>query len=520
MPTAPKDSKEHEDAKETELMKSLSEEEIRTLLTLSEKEHLSKERLSKDTSLDNDKLGRVLLHLENKKLISEKKEEQRRYVLTKQGEKYLDTKLPEEIVYDSLASGGKPLDALTTIEGITVQEARAAIGILKSLGLAAIKQVQGSKPVMHAEKNAKILEKRREEIKEIASGKSGFEALKNELAKRGIMTVEISSEISAVLTDFGASIKEKLQKSNISSGAINALTPEMIKNRSWEKLQFRRYDIHYPVPEISGGREHPLKWLENTCRQIFVGMGFKEMRGDWVETSFWNMDAMFIPQNHPSRTVQDTFYIGESARIKPDKIVNAVKSVQETGAGTGSTGYKMPWSIDEAAKLVLRSHTTDITYRLFASGIKPPAKYFSVGRVFRNETLDRMHLAEFHQIEGFVTADGLNMRNLEWYLKEFYSFFNIKKLKFMPTYNPYTEPSIEVYAYHSRLEKWLEIGNSGIFRPEAQHPYALKTTTVAWGLALERLASLLFDVSDIRQLVGHEVDLGFIRNYKYSEIKF
>ena len=101
------------------------------------------------------------------------------------------------------------------------------------------------------------------------------------------------------------------------------------------------------------------------------------------------------------------------------------------------------------------------------------------------------------------------------FMKEFYKNFGIKKLRFKPTYNPYTEPSMEVFGWHPEVKKWVEIGNSGIFRPEALRPFGLEDVTIiAWGLALERLAMLIYDIEDIREVFGDMVDLEWIRNYE------
>lgn len=116
-------------------------------------------------------------------------------------------------------------------------------------------------------------------------------------------------------------------------------------------------------------------------------------------------------------------------------------------------------------------------------------KYFSIDRVFRNETLDATHLAEFHQIEGVVADYNLTLGDLIGILYEFFKKLGITQLKFKPAYNPYTEPSMEIFCYHEGLKKWIEIGNSGMFRPEMLLPMGLPedVNVIAWGLSLERL---------------------------------
>jgi phenylalanyl-tRNA synthetase alpha chain len=165
-----------------------------------------------------------------------------------------------------------------------------------------------------------------------------------------------------------------------------------------------------------------------------------------------------------------------------------------------------------AKKLVLRGHTTSVTARYLAKYSKPPHKFFSVDKVFRNDTIDATHLLEFFQIEGWIMDDGLSIRDLMGTFKEFYSRMGIKVLKFKPTYNPYTEPSLEIYGRHPRTNKWIEVGNSGMFREEMLSAYGIDCDVVAWGLALERLMMILYGYTDIRDLHGPLCDINFLRS--------
>ena len=116
------------------------------------------------------------------------------------------------------------------------------------------------------------------------------------------------------------------------------------------------------------------------------------------------------------------------------------------------------------------------------------ARYFSIDRVFRNETVDATHLAEFHQVEGVIADYGLTLGGLIGFMEVFYSKMGIHKLRFKPAYNPYTEPSMEIFGYHEGLHKWVEIGNSGMFRPEMLESMGLPKDmrVYGWGLSLER----------------------------------
>jgi len=192
-----------------------------------------------------------------------------------------------------------------------------------------------------------------------------------------------------------------------------------------------------------------------------------------------------------------------------------VRAVHQEG-GHGSIGYRYPWSADESLKLVLRTHTTAIsTYMLHKLSLDPrPARYFSIDRVFRNETVDQTHLAEFHQIEGVIADYGLALGGLIGFMEVFFKKMGIENLRFKPAYNPYTEPSLEIFGFHPGLNKWVEIGNSGMFRPEMLEPMGLPKDmrVYGWGLSLERPTMIKYGVSNIRELLGHKVDLNFIES--------
>jgi len=156
----------------------------------------------------------------------------------------------------------------------------------------------------------------------------------------------------------------------------------------------------------------------------------------------------------------------------------------------GSIGYRYPFKEDESLRLVLRTHTTAIsTYILHKLAANPrPARYFSIDRVFRNESVDATHLAEFHQVEGVIADFGLTLGGLIGFMEVFFAKMGIHKLRFKPAYNPYTEPSMEIFGFHEGLDKWVEIGNSGMFRPEMLEPMGLPKDmrVYGWGLSLER----------------------------------
>jgi phenylalanyl-tRNA synthetase alpha chain len=295
---------------------------------------------------------------------------------------------------------------------------------------------------------------------------------------------------------------------------ITFLTEELIATGSWRNVRLRPYNVEAAGKRVYPGRVHPLMQIIDKAKNVLVAMGFEEMKGPLIESSFYNFDLLFMPQDHPSREVMDTFFLKKPAKARiPEDLAKIVKAVHENGWKTGSRGWQYAWSSDIAAKTILRTHTTATSFRYLSSSIRIPGKYFSVDRVFRNEALDTKHLPEFNQIEGFVAAEGLTLRNMLGFFKEFYEAFGISRLKFKPTYNPYTEPSAEIFGWHSGMKKFIEVGNSGMFRPETLLPCGVKCPVIAWGLALERLAMLVYDLEDIRSVVGPAVDIDWIRNY-------
>ena len=235
-------------------------------------------------------------------------------------------------------------------------------------------------------------------------------------------------------------------------------------------------------------------------------MGFNEIEGDYVESSFWNMDALFIPQDHPAREMQDTLYLKNPSRINiNDKsLLKRISEIHENGGMTSSIGWGYKFMESEGKKPLLRTHTTVNTIKYLYNNPNPPCKIFSIGKVFRKENIDPTHLPEFYQIEGIIHDKNTNFRQLIGILKEFYSRMGFSKIRFRPGYFPYTEPSMEIDVFFNN--KWMELGGSGIFRPEVTEPIGVKNPVLAWGLGLERLAMLTFDLKDLRNIYSSDLD--------------
>jgi len=323
-------------------------------------------------------------------------------------------------------------------------------------------------------------------------------------SRKNVIKVEekISREIR--LTEKGA---ELLTSGITESDEIGQLTHEMLKTGDWTDTSFRRYDVKSNVAAQLSAKTHPMTRMIEEIADIFVSMGFEEISGPIVESNFWNFDALFVPQDHPAREMQDTFYLEKpgAAGLPEKSIVDSVSSVHGDGGETGSSGWGYKWDPRLASKTLLRTHTTSTTIRRLAEGRELPIKVYSIGRVFRNERISYKHLPEFHQIEGIVAGD-VSFKNLLGILKEFYGRMGFDKIRFRPAYFPYTEPSLEVEVYFEQKKSWIELGGAGIFRPEVTEPLGITYPVLAWGLGLERLAMLRLDLTDIRALYRSDID--------------
>ncbi|ETB60697.1 phenylalanine-tRNA ligase, alpha subunit [Plasmodium yoelii 17X] len=329
----------------------------------------------------------------------------------------------------------------------------------------------------------------------------------NELKKRKLIEIKKKTYSQIIKT---SNFKKEIKKQ------ITDLNYLLIKNNEYKKYDIKKYNFFASGKKINKGNIHLLTKQMKFFKDIFISLGFEEMdTQNYIESSFWCFDALYIPQQHPSRDLQDTFFI-KHPKYSQENFINKeyienIKRVHTYG-DYGSFGWNYKWKLEESQKNVLRTHTTANSCRaLFKlakmykeTGNIISKKYFSIDRVFRNENLDSTHLAEFHQIEGLVIGKNIGLSQLIAMLSAFYKYIGIHKLKFKPTFNPYTEPSMEVYGYHEEHKKWLEVGNSGIFRPEMLMPmgFPKDVSVMAWGLSLERPTMIKYGINNIRDLFG------------------
>ncbi len=327
-----------------------------------------------------------------------------------------------------------------------------------------------------------------------------------DLIRRGILERVEERSIRIRITQSGLSAIASVAEVEY----IERLTPDLLSTGRWKGRELRPIDVKASAPRFYPGRRHPIPEFIREVKEAYISMGFTEIEGSAIQPTLWNFDALFTPQDHPGRELQDTFYLKgiEDDSIKRIGVVARIASTHEDGWRTGSKGWGYVWSTEEARRLVLRTHNTVLTIRALESS-KSDLRVFALGKVYRNESLDYKHLAEFHQMDGIIVGDGLNTTHLMGFLTEFYRKLGMRDVKLWPSYFPYTEPSLQVVGYSDLAHGWVELGGSGIFRPEVTWPLGVRKPVLAWGLGIERLILLRLGLDDLRVL--YDNDLGWLR---------
>ncbi|PSN45173.1 Phenylalanine--tRNA ligase alpha subunit [Blattella germanica] len=426
--------------------------------------------------------------------------------LTSEGKLVVEKGSHEAVLFNSIPEGG--ISQAVIMKSVP----NAKVGFSKAMSSGWISVTKNSGETIVSRKVNAITDTVQEHLKLIVGNSSNniSDSLKQEYKKRKLLQEVV---LKSFLLGKGSNFSLSLEKPE------TELTQEMIASGAWKDRKFKPYNLDALGIPPERGHLHPLLKVRDEFRQIFLEMGFTEMpTNNFVESSFWNFDALFQPQQHPARDAHDTFFVSEPKLSNdfPMDYLQRVKKVHSMG-GYGSQGYGYNWKIEEAQKNLLRTHTTAVSARMLYSLARQefrPLKYFSIDRVFRNETLDATHLAEFHQVEGLIIDHNLTLGDLIGTLYEFFKKLGITRLNFKPAYNPYTEPSMEIFCYHTGLKKWIEVGNSGVFRPEMLLPMGLPedVNVIAWGLSLERPTMIKYGLNNIRDLVGPKVNIQMVHD--------
>jgi phenylalanyl-tRNA synthetase alpha chain len=324
-----------------------------------------------------------------------------------------------------------------------------------------------------------------------------------ELIRRGILEEAETVRYTIAITPEGLALAKKGLDLREETGT---LTREQILSGAWKTANLRRYDVTKLPKKVYPGKIHPYQRIIGEMREILLEMGFEELYGGIVQQCFWNFDALFQPQDHPAREMQDTFYLRETLPLPEG--YGKVKAMHISGGDTSSTGWGGAWLEEKAEQCVLRTHTTCLSIQHLVQNRSPPVKAFAVGRVYRRETIDTTHLAEFEQLEGIVMDEGVTFGNLLGILREFYNRMGFESVRFKPSYYPYTEPSLDAEVYIEGIG-WIEMGGAGVFREEVTAPFGISCPVLAWGLGVSRIAMLRLGLVDLRLL--HKSDVAFLR---------
>lgn len=454
--------------------------------------------LEEHSKLKEVEIIRAIQWLESKKILEIKIDTKEIVSLDKNGLEYVKKGLPEKQFLKLLPASQSKLR-----EHLSQEEVNVSIGTLKRKSA-----ITFGKQIVITDKGKQILKEKTPEEKFLEKlpleiSKVDKQLYKDFSKRKQIIKTDLKKLVSFELTKLGKEVTKLKVKTNLAE----KVTPEMLSFGKWKGKTFRRYDVKSISPRQYPGKRHFVNQAAEYVRRIWLDLGFEEMNGPFIDSSFWVFDALFTAQDHPVREMQDTFFIKGSKEI-PKELAKKVKEQHEKG-------WKYSWKEAEAKKPVLRTHTTNLSVRTLAKlDLKDlPKKYFSLSTVFRNETLDWSHLFELNQTEGIVIDENVNFRHLLGYLKEFFRKMGYDKARFRPAYFPYTEPSVEIDVFHPIHKKWMELGGAGVFRPEVVIPLLGKDIPVlAWGPGFDRSIMDYYKITDIRDL--YKNDLKQLREMK------
>jgi phenylalanyl-tRNA synthetase alpha chain len=495
-------------------MVELRKQERKTLLAIQKLGgNTSVKQVINETGLSDAAVMRAALVLQEKKLVQMQEERQTAIELNAEGKIHAKKGLPERRMLNALKQLGGKASVERIVEKADLEKdfIPIALGWIQRKKWTALDSKTNTLRTLEKTERENDDEKLLELLGK--NGKITVEDLGKEfkeavqvLKKRKLLNVEKKTHRIFEITDSGRAALRKEKKVE----DVTQLTPELIITGKWRKVKFQEYNIEAPVAKTWSGKKHPYLQFLDEVRTKLVALGFKEMTGTFVETSFFNFDALYTPQGHPAREPTSAYYVKSpkygSVNTYKHALVN-VKKTHGNGWKTGSSGWGYEYSTREAGRLILRSHTTCLSARtLLSRDLEIPGMYFSIGQCYRPEVLDKTHLTEFNQVEGIVVDKDLTLRDLLGVLEKFaIDIAGADRAKFVPDYFPFTEPSVELRAYKKDYG-WIEFGGSGIFRPEVTLPLGIEVPVLAWGLGIDRLFMLKAKIDDIRQIFSLNLD--------------
>jgi phenylalanyl-tRNA synthetase alpha chain len=469
---------------------------------------IDEEELATRVGLGIDQVRGSLQRLRAKHLAVVEEEHQIHRRVTPRGESALTRGLPERRFLDELDRAGGVLTAEAAAAiGLDDEERSAAIGILRRRG-----RIADGVPFRRVGPST-AGERLPEEtvLRQVVDRDDDVdEAIVAALERRGLVRTERRSVKRWAPSEEGRRVVLEAEGESL----IGALTPSTLASGEWRSRRFRPYDVRAPVPFRGGVLPNAYAaWLEE-FEEILIGLGFEQAEGPLLETEFWNNDILFMPQDHPARSIHDALSVeGLQGHVPSAELLARVAAVHEGQPMPGENapvgpGWGSPYDPAIAARPVLRSQTTAVSARFLAAHPKPPFRMYSIDRNFRREEVDARHGIEFTQCEGILGAEGTSLRELIGMFRALAEAIGIRELKIRPSYFPFTEPSIEGYVRHPRLG-WMEIFPGGMFRPEVLRPLAVDVPVAAWGIGIQRLALVALGRNDLREL--YDDDLGRLR---------
>lgn len=509
---------------------TLSPHETKILVALKDGSERGLDQIAQDSGLELAQARSAVESLKAKSYLEQTREDVARLArLTDLGKQFAAMKTPELAILEKLGTRELSIGDAQSVDGHEKKHVGSAFGFLKQHGFI---RVDGGM-VTKSDKPCGELETAWSVFKKLAAAPEGLdwdalpEAFRVRYTPKKRGGGESAVEIRETVTRFyrtTAQGKALAATMTVGEEQPASLTTEQLKSGKWREILagsgYRRYAIAPPpVPVV--GRRDPYREFLDSVKKTLLGLGFEEMTGSLVETEFWDMDALYLPQFHPAREIHDVYFVsdpekpGEIAkqrRVDDDerKAIEAVAREHEgKSQASRSRGWGYTFDRERTTRCVLRSQGTVLSARWLArKDLKNPGKYFAMARCFRYDTVDATHAPDFFQVEGIVVSEKTTFRHLLGLLKLFaLEVARAPEVKFVPAYFPFTEPSVEVHMKHPTIG-WVELGGAGIFRPEVTLPHGVTTPVIAWGLGLDRMAMVALGISDIRELFTNNVPNG------------
>ncbi len=481
--------------------------ELSVLTALKEKRRMSFGELLKQSGLGKDEAVWAISNLEKQKLVVVKREGEYELRISKEGEDYAKNGLPELAILRKASGKGASMADLSGKEdqiGISWAKRKGLVEIeggritVTEAGLRASRDgIESDTALRELHKDSTAYKKYR-----------GSDAIK-ELAQRKLVEIKEKEALGEVeITQQGILT---LAKDRQTEESIEALDRSAIRNRSWAKRRFQAYNVKAPVEAAVVAGRHPLRKTIDDIRQAYLGLGFTEVSGPIIEPAFWVFDYLFVPQDHPARDVQDTFFLGRPSElnIEDAQLVDRIKKEHEAA-------WHGEWSKQVAMRAVARTHTTSVSGRYINKVIgeinagkkyELPVKLFTIGRNLRNETIDPKHTTDFYQHDGIIIGKDLTLANLFDVLIKLYKGLGIGNLRFKPMYYPFVEPGVQLLGKHG--DEWIELGGAGVIRKEITGIERRRINVLAWGPGVERILLVKKEIDSIADLYGSSV--GWLR---------